>query len=191
MRTGNRRRAGEFSRAAHGLRYRFDVSAKKQRLPLLHVETVLPVLNQIALFGGLDDSQLYTVFRLLEVEVYRRGEVVFEQGDAPSHIRIIRKGRVHIIEDLRGTPLELYEFNVGDCFGETSVIGIFPHTASAVALDDTELLVIPREKLFGLYDSDPRLFGMLILNIAREACRRLNRTENVMLHYALEGNSGG
>lgn len=157
---------------------------------MLDVDNILPILNRIAILGGLDDTQLYTVFHLLEVEYYRAGEVIFEQGDSPSHIRIIRAGRVRLVEDLRGTALEIHEFEVGDCFGETSVIAILPHTASAVAVDDTELLVIPREKLFGLYDTDPKLFGMLVLNIAREACRRLHQTEEVMLHYALDGKPG-
>jgi hypothetical protein len=31
---------------------------------------------------------------------------------------------------------------------------------------------------------------MLILNIAREACRRLNKTQEIMLHYALKGKPG-
>ncbi len=163
---------------------------EKYRLPLLDVENVLPILNQIAIFGGLDDKQLYTVFHLLEVEHYTEGEFIFRQGDAPSHIRIIRSGRVHIIENVDGTPLELFEFRTGDCFGETSVMAIQQHTASALVIEDTELLVIPRDKLFGLYDSDPKLFGMLMMNIAREACRRLNRTEEIMLHYALEGKPG-
>lgn len=157
---------------------------------MLDVEKVLPVLNKIAILGGLDDAQLYTIFRMLEVESYSRNEIVFEEGDSPSHIRIVLKGRVRIVEHLRETPLELFEFGVGDCFGETSVIAIYPHTASAVAIEDTELLVIPRQKLFGLYESDPKLFGLLILNIAREACRRLNQTQEVMLHYAMEGKPG-
>ncbi len=159
----------------------------KYRLPLLDVENVLPILNKISILGGLDDSQLYTVFRMLETEHYKKGEFVFRQGDAPSHIRIIRAGRVRMIENIDGTPLELFEFKTGDCFGETSVIGIHPHTASALALEDTDLLVVPRGSLFALYDTDPKLFGMLMMNIAREACRRLNKTEEVMLHYALEG----
>jgi CRP-like cAMP-binding protein len=163
---------------------------EKYRLPLLDVENVLPILNKIAILGGLDDAQLYTVFRLLETEHYCRGEFIFRQGDAPSHIRIVRSGRVRIVENVDGTPLELFEFKTGDCFGETSVIAIHPHTASAVAVEDTELLVIPREKLFALYDDDPKLFGMLALNIAREACRRLNKTEDIMLHYALVGKPG-
>jgi CRP-like cAMP-binding protein len=170
--------------------YTFAMAVEKYRLPLLDVENVLPVLNRIAMLGGLDDTQLYTVFRLLEVEHYRKGELVFRQGDSPSHIRIIRSGRIRIIENVEGTALELFEFNTGDCFGETSVMAIHPHTASALAMEDTELLVIPRDKLFGLYDTDARLFGMLMMNIAREACRRLNKTEKIMLHYALEGKPG-
>ena len=82
--------------------------------------------------------------------------------------------------------MELVEFRAGECFGETAVIAIQQHTASALALEDCDLLVIPREKLFELHGTDPKLFGLLILNIAREACRRLKKTENTMLHYALE-----
>ena len=166
------------------------MAVEKYRLPLLDVENVLPILSQIAILGGLDDAQLYTVFRLLELEHYKKGEFVFRQGDAPSHIRIIRSGRVRIVENVDGTPLELFEFQTGDCFGETSVMAIYPHTASALALEDTELLAIPRDKLFQLYDTDSKLFGMLMMNIAREACRRLNKTEDIMLHYALNGKAG-
>jgi len=157
---------------------------------LLDIENILPMLNKISVLGGLDDAQLYTIFRMLEVEQYRKGELIFRQGDSPSHIRIVRTGRVRMVEDIDGTPMELLEFNTGDCFGETAVIAIHPHTASAIAMEDAELLVIPRDRLFGLYDSDPKLFGMLVLNIAREACRRLNKTEDIMLHYALKGKPG-
>jgi CRP-like cAMP-binding protein len=166
------------------------MARKKYRPPLLDVENVLPVLNKIAILGGLDDNQLYTVFRMLEVEHHGTGEFIFRQGDNPSHIRIIRSGRVRIVEDVDGTPMEFFEFGTGDCFGEASVIAMHAHTASAIAVEDTELLVIPHGKLFGLYDSDPKLFGMLVLNIAREVCRRLNKTEDIMLHYALDGKPG-
>jgi len=85
----------------------------------LEVENILPILNQIAILGGLNEKQLFVIFRLLESETYGAGEVVFEQGDSPTHIRLVSKGRVRIVKDLHGTPLELYEFRVGDCFEET------------------------------------------------------------------------
>ena len=112
---------------------------EKYRPPLLDVENVLPILNKIAILGGLDDTQLYAIFRILETEHYAKGEMIFQQGDSPSHIRIIRSGRVRIIENMDAEPMELYEFNTGDCFGETSVIAIHQHTASALAVEDTDL----------------------------------------------------
>jgi CRP-like cAMP-binding protein len=166
------------------------MAIEKYRSPLLDVEKVLPILNKISLLGGLDDAQLYAVFRILETEHYRKGEYIFRQADEPDHIRIVQSGRVRIVEEVHGTPMELAEFGPGQCFGETSVIAIQLHTASALALEDCDLLVIPREKLFQFHQTDPKLFGIMILNIAREACRRLKKTENIMLHYALNEKTG-
>jgi len=150
---------------------------------LLDIEDVLPILNDISIFGGLTEKQLYSVFRLLEQTHYARGEFVFERGDAPSHIYIVWKGRVELLLDVSGSYLAEAVLTVGDCFGETAAIGIQPHSASAMAVENTDLIVLPRTALFAIWETDKELFGMLILNIAREACRRLNRTDEVLLHY--------
>lgn len=153
--------------------------------PLLRIEEVLPILNHIAIFGGLTDAQLYRVFKCLQTISYEKGDAIFEQGSAPSHIYIVRSGAVKLVAYVDNEPLELIVLDEGDCLGETAVIAIQRHEASAVAICKTELLIFPRETLFALYDTDPELFGMLMLNIAREACRRLSKTENLMLHYAM------
>jgi CRP-like cAMP-binding protein len=151
--------------------------------PLLNVEDVLPVLNQITIFGSLTESELYSLFRLLERVSYRSGEYVFQQGEEPSQIYIILSGKVKIVAEEEDTTLELVEFGVGQCFGETSVIAIQPHAASALAAENTELIVLTRETLLSIFDSNPELFGKLVLNIAREACRRLHNTDETILHY--------
>ncbi len=159
------------------------MAAPRPGLPLTEVENVLPILNRIALFGGLTDAQLYAVFRRLLHTHYRQGEFIFEAGDEPSEIYIVWRGRVELVLDVGGANLAERVFEVGDCLGETAVIGIQRHTAGAVARTDTDLIVLPRSVLFGLYDTDPKLFGMLILNIAREACRRLRSADEILLHY--------
>ena len=154
--------------------------------PLLHIEEVLPVLNGIAILGGLTDAQLCTVFKCLQRITYEKGEVIFEQGSAPSHIRIIRSGAVKLVAYFEDDPLELIVLDEGDCFGETAVISIRKHEVSAIAIEKTELLIFPRDRLFSLHEADIQLFGMLVLNNAREACRRLSKTEDLMLHYATQ-----
>ena len=61
---------------------------------------------------------------------------------------------------------------------------ILPHSATALVVEDAELLVLSQEALRTLYREDAPLFGLLILNIAREACRRLQKTDEILLHYA-------
>jgi CRP/FNR family transcriptional regulator, cyclic AMP receptor protein len=158
---------------------------KKIYEPLWDIENVLPVLDKIAVFGGLSDKQLYTVFRLLQKVSYLAGETIFIQGEEPSHIYIIRSGEVKIVVDSDNRTLELITFTTGDCFGETSVIGIQPHSASALAVKDTELIVLPRKALLSIFEADKELFGLLILNIAREACRRLHKSDEILMHYVV------
>jgi CRP-like cAMP-binding protein len=111
------------------------------------------------------------------------GEFIFKQGDEPTHIYVVMSGRVKIVFEAEGTPLEIIEFGVGQCLGETSVIAIMPHSASALVTQDAELIVLSRAALLSLFESDKELFGRLILNIAREACRRLHNTDEILLHY--------
>jgi len=159
------------------------MTEKKVHERLMDIERVVPILNKISLFGGLSDKQLYALFQLLQLVSYKSGEYVFKQGDQPSHIYIIIRGTIKIIAEEEGTPLELITFSEGQSFGETAVIGVQPQSASALAIEDTDLIVLSRETLLSLSESDPEVFGTLILNIAREACRRLHNTDETILHY--------
>lgn len=149
----------------------------------LNIKTILPILNKISIFGGLSTQQLSAVVALLQRAYYQAGEYIFKQGSEPSHIYIIRSGSVKIVAERDVTFLELIVFGVGDCFGETSIISIEPHSASAIAIEDTEVMILSRKALFSIFEQDKELFGLLLLNIAREACRRLHTTNETLLHY--------
>ncbi len=159
------------------------MSEIKESKPLLEIKKVIPILNKISILAGLNDSQLYDIFRMLEKVTYSEGEIVFKQGDKPSYIYIIKKGQIKLFVENGESPFELVTFGEGDCFGESSIIGIRPHAATAIAQEDTELVVMSRTTLMSLYESDIHLFSTLVLNIAREACRRLNASSEVMLRY--------
>lgn len=154
--------------------------------PILDIENVLSILDKISILAGLSESQLYTLFRLMHKVTYKAKETVFEQGQQPDHIYIVKNGKVKLVVREDDTPLELIEFEEGHCFGEASVIGIQPHKGTAIAITDTELIVLSRKALMSIYDSDKELFSILILNIAREVCRRLHASDDILLHYLLK-----
>jgi len=155
---------------------------------LMEIEDILSILNKISIFAGLTDEQLHSLFQLLETIHYDAGETVFEQGDHPSHIYVIRSGKIKLVATKDDTPFELVVFDQGQCFGESSVIGIQPHAATATAVEDTELIALSRQALLSIYESDLALFSKLIMNIARETCRRLRSSSEVLLHYVKKSN---
>lgn len=159
---------------------------QKECLPLLDIETVMPILKHISVFAGLSGNQLLDLFKLLEKVSYEAGETIFEQGTEPNHIYIIKSGRVQLSVSKGDTVLELAEFECGDCLGEASIIGIRPHSATAVAVEDSELIVLSRRALMSIYESDTGLFSILILNIAREISRRLHDSSESLLYYEID-----
>ncbi|MGL1902368.1 MAG: cyclic nucleotide-binding domain-containing protein [Fibrobacterales bacterium] len=156
-------------------------------IPFTDIDRVLSILNKISLFGGLSDIHLAAVFKTLERVTYVDGETIFEEGGSPSEIFIILEGSVKVVLNYNHSPLVIAEFSVGNCLGETSAIGIQPHSATAIAHGSVELLVLTKKALMTFFHEDPKLFGYITLNIAREACRRLSKADNTLLHYVNRG----
>ena len=158
--------------------------------PILDIEDVIPLLNNISIFGGLNDKQLYEILRLLKLVKYEEGEFIYKRGDASSYIYIVKQGEVKMLIDNEGVILKLISFKDGDCFGETSVIGIQSHSLSAMAVKPTELFVVEPKALLNIFETDKELFGMLILNIARETARRLHQSNEALVQHALKKDKG-
>ena len=156
--------------------------------PLKDAESVLSILSKISIFGGITEEQRQEVFSRLETGFFRKGSCIFKKGDEPTHIYIVKKGRV----DLRITDQEVVlhkkELGVGECFGEASLMSMHAHTATAVAAEDTEIIVLSRHALNQLRHEDPALFSLLLINIARELARRLKTTDDILLHYLHDNN---
>ncbi len=151
------------------------------REPLLEVEKVLPILDKISIFGGLNESQLFQVFQRLKLVHYRSGETIFEEGSPASYIYIVETGGVDLVFESQGKSVLKAQLGPGSCFGDTALIGIQPHSVTTIAVGKTDLLVLSGEALDDLFTADAPLFALLILNIARESCRRLSKT-NRQLH---------
>ena len=162
------------------------MSENKNLQPLKNIEDILPIINQIPVFGGLSEKQLNSLFLKLKKASFCKNEIIFEEGSSPSCLYIIKSGRVRLVKHYRESPHQLIEFEKGHSFGDNELIGIEPHTATAIAIEDTDLIVLSSVSLYEIYGTDKELYCMLILNIARELSRRLSQTEDILLHYFSE-----
>ena len=143
----------------------------------------LSFLKSVALFEDFSLIDLSKIHKILHPRKYHLGEVVFKEQDPGHSMYIIKKGCVKILceaEDKRERELAILE--KGHFFGEMSVVDDVPRTATAIALDETELYGFLRADLLNLIDRDPRLASAILLKLSlivgtrlRETNRRLNK----------------
>jgi len=164
---------------------------KKTYHHITNIEEISPLFNNISIFGSLNPRQLHEIVPLFKTVKYDAGEYIYKRGDNSSYIFIIKEGEVKMMIDNEGVFLELISFKRGDCFGETSVIGIQSHSSSAYVVKPTELIVLEPSSLLNIFEKDKEIFGILILNIARETARRLHQANEALVKYMLMNKKPG
>jgi CRP-like cAMP-binding protein len=152
-----------------------------QSIPLTDFDSVISIISQLRIFGGVTEAQRETIFRKLELWLVPAGEIVFQKGDEPLHIYIVKSGKIDLQITENEVVIHKHELHVGECFGEASLMSMHKHTSTAVAAADTEVIVLSRKALIALKHEDVELFALLMMNLARELARRLYITDQMLL----------
>ena len=125
------------------------------------------MLSQTEIFEGLDaevlaDLAVYSYCRRLE-----RGDTLFSMGDRPDAMYVVLSGRIAIVttaSDGRDSVISLME--EGDLFGEMGLFDGRGRSASARALETSEVLAVPYGPVRKLYEEQPdhlwRVVSMLV-----------------------------
>jgi CRP-like cAMP-binding protein len=150
---------------------------------MLSNEEKLSLLKSITIFSGINEEKLSEIYSHCKVVLKKAGDIIVEEGTEASQIYIILSGRIRIVLNMKKSPIILAELGPRECVGEASIIGIQRHCASAVIVEDAEVLVFPRKVLMDIYTEDKELFSLLILNIARELARRLYQADKTIICY--------
>jgi CRP/FNR family cyclic AMP-dependent transcriptional regulator len=166
------------------------LKSMKTFAPLADPESVFPILSDIALFGGMSERQLSEVCRWLEQGSFAQGEHIFQKGDDPSHIYIVTRGKIDLLIVEHGLALQKKTLTAGDCFGEASLMSMQRHAATAIAREDSDVIVLSKRALLRLQKEDAALFSLLMMNIARELARRLRLTDDILLRLMRNPDSG-
>lgn len=113
----------------------------------------------------------------LDAVIVPAGATVFRQGDPGACAYLIERGTVQITIEKAGAPLVLAERRKGEIFGEMAIIDNKPRTATATALEDTELFLITPDQLSRRIQlSDPilRLCLTVVIDRFRETMAKLH-----------------
>jgi CRP-like cAMP-binding protein len=140
-------------------------------------------LEQCVLFQHVDVAGLDACLACLRLRRFRKDETVFHQGDPGDALYVVASGRVKIVlpSPDTGEPAILATLGRGQFFGELAMLDGEPHSASVVALEPTETLVLGRDDFERLFDAEPSIRRSLVLALARELRRLTDHVE--ALHF--------
>jgi uncharacterized membrane protein len=114
------------------------------------------LLADIEFFALLKEEDRQALANVVDSQKLNAGEVLFQAGEPGESLFIVRSGSIEIfIKDTVGQKIVLTISEAGDLFGELSLLDSGPRTATAVALSDTELLVLDRDDLLLLFQKRP------------------------------------
>jgi len=134
------------------------------------------VLRVTPVFRKLAPQDLHTIAQHAAVRHYDKGQVIFEQDTPSDAFYTIASGRVKIFKMLpTGKDMILEVFGKGDPLGALAAYNGRPFPASAVALEETVCIVIPRPIFFRLLEEHPSLVRGLMLGLTTRLVELTNR----------------
>jgi CRP-like cAMP-binding protein len=137
------------------------------------------ILGVTPLLGGITDACRCVLTEHMEVLRPQAGTHVYREGDTAKELYVVARGRLFV--HLKGA--ELGDLQPGDFFGEVSFLDMQPRHTSVVAMETSELYVVPYKALRSLYEVDVRAYALIVMNLGREVCRRLRTADRMIGAY--------
>lgn len=145
-------------------------------------ESVVSALARCLLFAGLDRDGLADLAAEMRSRRFRRGEVLFHQGDPGDALFVVTSGAVKIsLPSEEGDEAIIATIRAGEFFGELALLDEAPRSATATALEPTETLVLPRSRFRELIATEPALRDALLATLAAELRRLTTHVQE--LHF--------
>jgi len=130
-------------------------------------------LQKYSLFGGLMAEQIQTIIPLMKEEKYKTGDLIITEGNTSDKIYFLIEGQVSVLKG----DIELSRFSEGEAFGEMEVLDVMPAIASIKAISNVSVLSMSNKALREIYKMDVKVFALMLMNLARDLCRRLRKTD--------------
>jgi CRP/FNR family transcriptional regulator len=134
------------------------------------------VLRSSSLFRRVGPEDRQHLAAVAHLKSYVRGDVIFREGDPSDAFYTVTNGRVKVFKMLpSGKDVILEVFGVGDPLGAIAAYEGRPFPASAMALEDTTCLLLPRAAVFALLEERPSLVRALLLGMTHRLFELTNR----------------
>ncbi|MCF6096287.1 Crp/Fnr family transcriptional regulator [Thermovorax subterraneus] len=141
------------------------------------------ILKKVYIFSELSDEELAKVKRLVNTKNYKKGTVIFFEGDPGEAVYFVKSGKVKVYKgDDEGREYILHIFGEGDVFAEVVLLGGGTYPATAEAVEDSVVGFIKNDDLESFIKKSPDL----AIKIIRIMAARLRDSQEKIKDLALK-----
>ncbi len=142
--------------------------------------------NLLDVFAHMDEHELAVMKSALWRRFFRKGDVIFHEGEESNELYIIAKGSASVRLRLPGEDREarLITFSPGTVFGELALLDQEARSATVEADDDLVCYVLAHSSFETLTRHDPAIAIKLLTNLGRELSSRLRRANRTIYQLA-------
>lgn len=107
---------------------------------------------------------------------FKKGDVIFREGDLGTEMYVIQKGKVEVRKKIGAEEQILSVLEKGDFFGEMAILEGMPRSATAIALEDTDCIVINE----ATFDNMIKENVEIAIRMLRKLSKNLRRTTELL-----------
>jgi len=148
-----------------------------------HIEKYLHI---IPLFSGLTHDQCKALAGLSSELTVKKGELIFQEGDSGKGFYIVAAGKIKVFKmSFGGKEQILHIYGPGRIFGEVPVFQGKSFPASAMALEPSTILFLPRQAFVRQIGNSPALAMNMLADLSRRLREFTVQIENLSLKEVL------
>ena len=140
-------------------------------------------LSQVDLFSGLPSEQLEEIARIVTDKEYKKGQLIFSEGDEGTGFHIVISGRVKVYKvSPEGKEQIMHIFGPGQPFAEVPVFEGSCYPANAEAMDLSRIFFFPKKAFVKLIQENPSL----AMNMMASLSQRLKQFSHLIEALSLK-----
>lgn len=133
--------------------------------------------HKVSIFSVLTEEQLIKLTEKITHKNYKKGQIIFFEGDISDKLYVINRGKIKIFKYTReGKEQILYILSEGDFVGDLSLLKKDEFKFNAEALEDANICVLTKDDFDGIVRENPEI----ALEILQVVYDRIVKLENLI-----------
>lgn len=136
-------------------------------MALSHTERLRNALAALPMFKDLPAPLRQRVEALATLQDVDKGDELWHAGDAAEHLTVVVTGRIKVVRHADAGDVILEMFSAAETVGAVAVYNQMPYPATAIAMEPSTLLRLPRRDWFDLIEHDQKFARGMMLELTR------------------------